>query len=124
MRFSTIAAVAALSGHTFALGINCKGSSLCNRAGGDLVGVKAIVDGIHPRDRHYKTGQHIACASNLCAFFQKSASGTAKRASGLLKQLYDHGCEVCGSVPTSGNNVNGGELTVNYVAHPGCEGAC
>ncbi|EPE04134.1 killer kp4 [Ophiostoma piceae UAMH 11346] len=124
MHFATIAAVSALTGQTFALGINCRGSGLCGRAGGDLVGVKAIVDGIQPRDRNYGSGQHIACAGNLCAFFQNSASGTADRVSGLLQQLYDHSCEVCGSVPTNGNNVNAGELTVNYVANPGCEGAC
>jgi hypothetical protein len=34
-----------------------------------------------------------------------------------IDALKDHGCTVCGSCPTDdGNNVNNGELTVNYVA--------
>ncbi|KAL7950952.1 hypothetical protein V8C42DRAFT_359705 [Trichoderma barbatum] len=53
----------------------------------------------------------------------KSPSKLAKRLSingqtlTYMQWLLDHGCRVCGGVPTdAGNNVANGQLTVNYVA--------
>ncbi len=117
----------ALSGSVSALGINCRGSGLCpsDGAAGNLINLKAIVDGIQDRNRHYNTGQQIACTGSLCTYFQNGASGNAGDASGLLQQLLDHGCKKCGSAPTQpGNDVSKGELTVNVVGSPSCQGAC
>ncbi|EFX06369.1 killer toxin, kp4 [Grosmannia clavigera kw1407] len=112
-----------------ALGINCRGSSLCSgEAGGKLSKILSEVRGVinqgHGNHR-YNTGVQIACASanlgSFCAFYQKGASGTANQAAAQLQKLIDHGCSGCGSIPTSsGNNVNNGELTVNYVSAPCC----
>lgn len=123
--FTTL--IAAISGSVSALGINCRGSGLCpsDGAAGNLINLKAIVDNIGDRNRHYNTGQQIACTGSLCAFYQNGASGTAGQASGLLQQLLDHGCKKCGSCPTQpGNDVSKGELTVNIVGSPSCQGAC
>ncbi|KAJ6789040.1 hypothetical protein PWT90_08411 [Aphanocladium album] len=119
--------LSAISGSVLALGINCRGSGFCpsDGAAGNLINLKAIVDNIQDRGRHYNTGQQIACTGSLCVFYQNGASGTAGEASGQLQQLLDHGCKKCGSVPTQpGNDVSKGELTVNIVGHPNCQGAC
>lgn len=116
-----------LSSSVSALGINCRGSGFCpsDGAAGNLINLKAIVDGIQDRGRHYDTGKQIACTGSLCAFYQKGASGNAGDVSRQLQQLLDHGCKKCGSVPTQpGNNVDNGELTVNIVSHADCQGAC
>ncbi|OAA52154.1 Killer toxin, Kp4 [Cordyceps fumosorosea ARSEF 2679] len=123
--FTTLVSV--LSSSVSALGINCRGSGLCpsDGAAGNLINLKAIVDGISDRNRHYNTGQQIACTGSLCTYFQNGASGTASDASELLQQLRDHGCKKCGSAPTQpGNDVSKGELTVNVVGDPHCQGAC
>ncbi|KAK3181607.1 hypothetical protein K4F52_007162 [Lecanicillium sp. MT-2017a] len=127
MKYSVIYSAVALITSTSALGINCRGSGLCpsDGAAGNLLNLKAIVDNIGDRNRHYDTGKQIACTGSLCAFYQNGASGTAARTSELLQQLLDHGCKKCGSVPTQpGNDVKNGELTVNVVGHPDCQGAC
>ncbi|EFX06550.1 killer toxin, kp4 [Grosmannia clavigera kw1407] len=120
-----VTAAAGLISSTAALGINCRGSGFCSLgASGNLINLKALVDEISPRNRHYSTGEQIACSGDICAFFQKGASGSAEEASALLQKLRNHGCKKCGSVPTgSGNNVDNGELTVNYVSSP-CSGIC
>ncbi|CEJ80552.1 hypothetical protein VHEMI00728 [[Torrubiella] hemipterigena] len=126
MQFSLLS-IAALASVAAAEGINCNGSALCKSSGvaGNLLNLKAIVDNIPDRNRHYDTAKQIACTGSICAYFQKGASGTAARASELLGQLLDHGCKKCGSIPTeAGNDVNKGELTVNYVSHQDCQGAC
>ncbi|KAJ6441631.1 Killer toxin, Kp4 [Purpureocillium lavendulum] len=89
----TIASLIALAATANALGINCRGSGLCpsDGAAGNLINLKAIVDGIQPRDRRYNTGQQIACTGSLCAFYQKDATGTAEQASGFMQALLDHG---------------------------------
>lgn len=67
----------------------------------------------------------MSSQGNFCAFYQNGASGTAQDAYDQLQGLLDHGCTVCGSIPTNdGNNVDDGELTVNYVSDPCCEGQC
>ncbi|KAL4722230.1 hypothetical protein ACLX1H_011009 [Fusarium chlamydosporum] len=115
MKYSLITFVGSLITTTTALGINCRGSALCSGGAGNLINLKAIVDGIQPRDRHYSTGQQIACTGDTCAFFQSGATGTAEEVSSDLQALLDHGCKKCGSVPTQpGNNVDDGQLTVNY----------
>ncbi|ATY60061.1 Killer toxin, Kp4 [Cordyceps militaris CM01] len=128
MKTATLLCLAsALGGCVSGLGINCRGSGFCpsDGAAGNLINLKAIVDGIADRGRGYATGQQIACTGSLCAFFQNGASGTAGQASALLQQLLDHGCKKCGSVPTQpGNDVSRGELTVNIVGDAHCQGAC
>ncbi|TQV90464.1 hypothetical protein V2A60_010454 [Cordyceps javanica] len=122
-----ISSFAAILSTATALGINCRGSGLCpsDGAAGNLINLKAIVDNISDRNRHYNTGQQIACTGSLCAFYQNGASGSAGQTSEFLQQLLDHGCKKCGSVPTQpGNDVSKGELTVNVVGNPSCQGAC
>lgn len=43
-----------------------------------------------------------------------------------LQELSAHGCQVCGSVPLSGDNDPGsrGILTVNYIGGVVCKGLC
>ncbi|PHH60619.1 hypothetical protein CDD81_1409 [Ophiocordyceps australis] len=115
-----------------ALGINCRGSGFCSfntaslQTVHDQVGVLVATGG---RDRHFNSGQQIACShgsqGSVCAFYQSGASGSAQDAYGQLQQLLNHGCRQCGSVPTHpGNDVSKGQLTVNYVSKPCCEGDC
>ena len=102
------------------LGINCRGSGLCT--GGNVAsGLRDLIRGSTDTDRTYKNGENIACLGNTCAFLQNAPNG-AKIA--LIQQLaqaiVEHGCKNCGSAPFKNNNVNTGELTFNFVAHPGC----
>ncbi|GAB0136014.1 hypothetical protein EsDP_00004332 [Epichloe bromicola] len=127
MKSAVFTSLAALSVSVSGLGINCRGSGFCpsDGAAGNLINLKAIVDNIQPRNRRYNTGQQIACTGSLCAFYQSGATGTAEQTSGFLQQLLDHGCKKCGSVPTQpGNDVKKGQLTVNVVSDPHCQGAC
>ncbi|KAJ6789041.1 hypothetical protein PWT90_08412 [Aphanocladium album] len=136
-----------------ALGINCRGSGICSLNPGaslqvvhDQVGELVAQGG---GDRRFSNGpkqwftfiqiakplaniiviEQIACShgsqGSFCAFYQSGASGTAKEAYSQLQQLLDHGCGGCGSIPTQpGNDVSKGQLTVNYVSKPCCEGNC
>ncbi|KAK5990862.1 KP4 killer toxin [Cladobotryum mycophilum] len=127
MKASIITAVASLAVSSSALGINCRGSGFCpsDNASGNLINLKVLVDSIQPRDRSYGTGQQLACTGSICAFYQNTGSGTAGQASDLLQQLLDHGCKKCGSAPTNpGNDVSKGQLTVNVVSNPSCQGVC
>ncbi|PHH60620.1 hypothetical protein CDD81_1410 [Ophiocordyceps australis] len=128
MKLSITAAMATLRAAAVAgLGINCRGSGLCpsDGAAGNLLNLKAIVDNIQPRSRHYAPGQQIACTGSLCVFYQNGASGTAEQTSGFMQALLNHGCKKCGSCPTQpGNDVSKGQLTVNIVGHPQCQGQC
>lgn len=132
---------------TLALGINCRGSGFCTgfpinpQVSGQEAKVLADwiqgleADGLQPvviaDDRIYKNGEHIACyqRSLICAFLQKT-KGDGVSGADVKKQarfIPDHGCKVCGSVPTdypATNNVNDGELTFNYVTQPSCNGVC
>ncbi|KAF9257361.1 killer toxin [Marasmius fiardii PR-910] len=108
------------------LGINCRGSVLCSsQTTASLSGVFNTVRGIDD-NRQYGDGQNIVCLDHLCAFYQKTGrTNSAALAKQLLQGLLDHKCTRCGSNPTlPGNNVDTGELTVNYVSSPGCEGIC
>lgn len=134
---------------TNALGINCRGSAFCSyfpfgpRVSGneakvlsdwiqgiEAEGYKPPAEGVSA-NRIYKTGEQIVCyqRSQICAFLQntgdKGASGAdVKR---LAPLIGDHGCKVCGSVPTGypgSNDVKDGELTFNYVSKICGNGIC
>ncbi|KAL7809321.1 killer toxin Kp4/SMK [Trichoderma aethiopicum] len=109
------------------LGINCRGSSTCGVGGvanlpaGHIDDLKDAIAG--QGDGVWGNGQQIGCVPHvtgrLCAFYQNvgDRTFTTQQTLTYLDWLMDHGCTVCGSVPTDdGNNVDNGELTVNYVA--------
>ncbi|KAH3966747.1 hypothetical protein HBH96_182620 [Parastagonospora nodorum] len=122
------------------LGLNCRGSGMCN----DLCFRKSIMEldiimqNLHP-DHHnnYKNGEQIACrrcklqkdtGSAICAFPQNLPEGADldyDEIKAAMKAIVDHGCKFCGSSPVyRGNDVNKGELTVNYVYHGCGNGIC
>ncbi|KAJ8096204.1 hypothetical protein PM082_000113 [Marasmius tenuissimus] len=109
------------------LGINCAGSGLCSLISDRLSQISSLLDGV-PSDRQYTDGYNIACQNNLCAFYQSMGSGVTSsgaRANELVKGLLNFGCQVCGSNPIlAGNDVSTGQLTVNYVSKPACQGIC
>jgi cytochrome c peroxidase len=80
-------------------------------------------------DAVFHDGQQVACNSchtakeeGLCVFPQKlgGKTVTGKQVKEAVQRLTDHGCKFCGSAPIwEGNDVNQGEITVNYVTH-GC----
>ncbi|KAJ7492046.1 Kp4-domain-containing protein [Mycena latifolia] len=124
-----LATTSAVPVHTnvSAFGINCEGSMKCRGQPDDTASrLVQYIDGIDG-GRLYSNGEHIACRLNVCAFLQgEQASmkgGDIRTAAHAIK---DHGCTVCGSVPTSaGNNVAYGELTFNFVNSPSCgDGLC
>lgn len=112
---------AAAGGHlATALGINCQGNGNCATCGTHaLSDINTRVQGL-PDSNTYSNGVHIACSGNCCAFLQNvSGSKTGAQIKGYVQALLEHGCKACGSDPTEpGNNVNTGELTVNWVASP------
>ncbi|KAL6695665.1 killer toxin Kp4/SMK [Trichoderma pleuroticola] len=109
------------------LGINCRGSSSCG-VGGIANSPKGTLSNVFDAvnsgpEGNWGNGQQIACVGlatgRLCAFYQNVGNRVFSKGQTLnyLNQLLGHGCRVCGSVPTdSGNNVDNGELTVNFVA--------
>lgn len=154
-----------------ALGINCRGSFMCNtNPGASLQSVHDQIGNLIASgggERRFNQGgayiaestnfntitdmhkEQIACShgsqGSFCAFYQSGASGSAKDAYNQVQQLLDHGtcllhpqyvirnltlylgCGGCGSVPTvqdGSNDVSKGQLTVNYVTNPSCEGTC
>ncbi|KAG5659119.1 hypothetical protein KAF25_000321 [Fusarium avenaceum] len=115
-----------------ALGINCRGSGWCNINSASLNNVLTKAKQLQARgqgDHHWGEGVQIACSGgqwgSICAFFQSGASGNTDRAVELVQGILDHGCTQCGSIPTEeGNNVDNGQLTVNYVENPCCDGDC
>lgn len=114
-----IVALAAV-GNVNALGVNCRGSALCGTCREHTLSeintkVQGLSDGAT-----FGNGQHIACVGHCCAFLQNiSGTKTGAQVKGYVQQLLAHGCGKCGSQPTEpGNNVNTGELTVNYVDNP------
>lgn len=107
-------------------GINCNGGAAC-RLGG-LAGtprgkISDLYDTISAGNGIFRNGEQIECkphaSGRLCAFYQNigNRSFNTQQTLEYLNRLLEHGCEVCGSVPTDdGNDVSKGELTVNYVA--------
>jgi hypothetical protein len=135
----------ALSSPVNALGINCRGSGLCSFViNGAITGHEAKVladwiqgieaEGYTPvtinSDRIYKNGEQIACyiRSSICAFLQDTPNGaTGAEVRKLARFIPDHGCTVCGSVPTdfpNTNDVKKGQLTFNYVRSSCGNGIC
>lgn len=110
-----------------ALGINCRGSSTCSVGGighspaGTLDQVRnAVAAG---PEGEWSNGQQIACVPHvtgrLCAFYQNIGDRKFNKGQTVsyLDNLKNHGCRVCGSIPTDdGNNVSNGQLTVNFVS--------
>jgi hypothetical protein len=111
------------------MGINCKGSSNCWGETAILELCSSILE--IPDNHTFYEGEHIACAAGgICTFLQRTGTNGV---SGLdIKKLFDflvgHGCKGCGSVPTAAlqgiNDIQTGELTVNYVSHRHCDGLC
>ncbi|KAK5991826.1 hypothetical protein PT974_05212 [Cladobotryum mycophilum] len=99
------------------LGINCRGSSTCG------VGGIGHTPAGHLDDVINAVGGGLmgsgATGSIICAFYQNIGGRLFNKQQSMdyLNQIKDHGCRVCGSVPTDpGNNVANGQLTVNYVS--------
>lgn len=67
--------------------------------------------------------------TGICVFLQGTASGVqGSQIQALFKEIRNHGCKGCGSVPIvfpGSNDPKDGILTVNYVAdRGGCDGIC
>ncbi|KAI3606993.1 killer kp4 [Moniliophthora roreri] len=126
MKFSsTFVALALSAASAAALGINCRGSSQCSQAGATLGQLQSLINNGVDNNRQYSNGQQIACLSHLCAFFQNTGgSNSGATVKSLIQGLVNHGCGRCGSNPTDGNDVDNGELTVNFVNNPVCQGVC
>ena len=104
--FTTVVFGLALSTPSLGKGINCKGSTMCHGAGSNGESIQNIFNSVNGQGDSilYTNGQHLACdaeGTGLCAYYQKRpGGGTAGEAKGFLQRLIDHGCDVCGSVPT------------------------
>ncbi|KAL8745179.1 MAG: hypothetical protein Q9190_002656 [Brigantiaea leucoxantha] len=112
-----------------------------------------LADGQLPRDLNYEDwdlnpigdtdlfapGERIMCSPNLdkiipaggvCVFTQYIPPGLPKTSGATVKQklrqLQEHGCKACGSVPLSSDNDprEAGILTVNAVGGKVCGGEC
>lgn len=136
------------------LGINCRGSILCpshlEAFPPDYIGTFIRIttgraqycppdfncgplndtDFYLPNDFIVCIPQGKSFLGGICAFTQGSnVPGTGVTGDLIkrrLRDLGDHGCRVCGSVPLSGDNDPGREgiLTVNYVSRLACKGLC
>lgn len=116
--FTTILTVA-FATHIAALGINCRGSFVCN-TGAITCGIADLQDQVNmlDDDASFGPGEHIACCDHLCAFTQNTDEDIdGAYAKQLIAAVHGHGCTRCGSAPFSDNDVSEGELTVNYVAN-------
>lgn len=102
------------------LGINCYGSSQCQKITYALAGIANTVCNKLPSNKVYGPGAIIGTSCHTFGGFSAytqytSNSITAAAACGYLRNLLDYGCQVCGSIPLyAGNDVTRGELTVNY----------
>ena len=133
----TLALMALASSCVTALGINCQGSSKCDRfinAKPTLSAADSLRREIaaHVSDsRWYQNGQQIVCIDgrgpriisqdgSICAFLQGTGGISGKEIKTLARRIVEHGCKTCGSVPVyfdKGDNdvKTHGELTFNYV---------
>ena len=153
LRSSLFLTLAALVGVTMAgpdpAGFACGGSSNCQFIEIDNIGqfgespnnqipalASLIVNGVDD-NRLYQNGEHIACLNGkvvgffpgaICAFLQKTSGGVLGSDIKNLASALAPNCGSCGSVATGffgGDlNVNDGELTVNAVTKPNCNGVC
>ncbi|KAF4947655.1 hypothetical protein FSARC_13916 [Fusarium sarcochroum] len=128
MKASVIYAVAGWAASTMAKGINCEGSSSCLDQGGFLNPLADyITDNINGVDPNYwyANGEQIACKAHICAFLQKTEGGApGSWVRDAVLAIKRHGCSACGSYPFFDNDVDKGELTVNYVKHGCGDGVC
>lgn len=136
-----------------ALGINCRGSSLCpdiKLASNYILQISKIATGtafdcnseygficgpMFDTDI-YAPGARIVCLpqgksflGGICAFTQGNVASLGTYGVVIkrkLKELSEHGCEICGSVPIGDRNDpnEAGILTVNYVGGVVCAGLC
>ncbi|KAK0252868.1 hypothetical protein LTS09_012025 [Friedmanniomyces endolithicus] len=109
--------------------------------------LQRLIDAMQTVDAswQYRNGDRIACIpgsyeinvsddgaigvnGGICSFLQATSSGVQGGViKGLVQELQKHGCNACGSIPTtSQNDVSKGELTVNFVSGNinGCNGLC
>ncbi|KAF2767842.1 hypothetical protein EJ03DRAFT_140873 [Teratosphaeria nubilosa] len=126
-------------------GLNCKGSSACDSFsttyGAVFDAIEIIFGYVKSLDDDLARSEvdgHIACwpvpnnvlNGGVCTFVQKTSDEfTGAQIKALMAELSNHCSGNCGSIPTGyldgDNNVNNGELTVNYVSKPkGCNGIC
>lgn len=135
LAIAMIASTASVS----ALGINCEGSGYCSPIVGNpgannhpLPEMADYIDYGIDDNRWYGEGEHIACdqGSAVCAFVQKASGAWGSDIARLVRDLANHGCTVCGSVPLGfpgTNDVNNGEVTFNFVGLDdmgSCSGLC
>lgn len=111
------------------LGINCRGSGECSNFYNEI---KDVIDSICNKSSSqlFGPGEHIGTDyawhqidgswsySGLAAFTQSTSNAiSVETACACAKQIMNHGCTACGSVPLyPGNNVASGQLTINYVS--------
>lgn len=132
MKLSTITAIASLSiaGPASALGINCRGSSSCER--GFMNHLRNYItdnlNGVDP-NYQYSNGEKVACRGNHCCFPQDMGTRklSGQRVRDLIVAIGNHGCSGCGSAPydfPAGNDVSRGQLTCNFVTATCGNGMC
>ncbi|KAF4448227.1 hypothetical protein F53441_8334 [Fusarium austroafricanum] len=118
VQITTLIATALLAVGQAAAGINCKGSSQCSGSSNSIVDLVNLASYIE-NSRWYQNGEHIVCASDLCAFLQNTGGMPGTSTKKLIYDLYEHGYKKCGSVPIfwpeDNNEKSHGILTVNYV---------
>ncbi|KAG5777813.1 hypothetical protein H9Q73_008521 [Fusarium xylarioides] len=109
---SALLALAVTAGLSDALGINCRGSGLCS---GNKGALGQLIAQSGPSTPTRPSGM----ANTLAALTSTILATTQPFTQTFLQQIVDHGCKLCGSVPTDpGNNVANGQLTVNVVLNP------
>ena len=125
-----------------ALGINCRGSSQCNKFFSTLK-TKNLINLLNETmwasvsdEAYFYQEENIMCDKNanwavggFCLFLQGNTPLSGVNGSVLksaISYLAAHGCHTCGSVPIGPNNDPSiaGWLTVNYVRYPSCLGLC
>jgi hypothetical protein len=124
MHLHTILPLSLLLSTAAALGINCRGSSDCVLTDCPSMGEVVSLIEEFDDDTWFDNGEHIACIGSgdedysLCAFLQNSGGAPGSSIKTLARDLQEHGCENCGSIPLfypGDNNVDDGELTFNAV---------
>ncbi|KAI8940411.1 hypothetical protein NX059_004101 [Plenodomus lindquistii] len=124
-----------------ALGINCRGSRMCDTCKSNSKDVLKLINTI-PDDAEYGNGEKIACAPcsywefvrldtdpGLCVFAnnmkKKDEKVKGKRVKEMVAKLVSRGCKNCGSNPVHpGNNIGTGQVTMNFVQKSCGPGVC
>ncbi len=137
----------AFFGLSYARGINCRGSFFCGKPAVFAVtpGLQSVLDLIDQTPiqptKWFQNGEHIVCSHGidarfnepspeaLCVFLQGTGGMPGSDILPLLKQLRDHGCKGCGSIPVfyprDNDESHHGILTANYVSNAkDCYGVC